>query len=362
MANKKLPNLDALRAFLAISVVICHIPRLSEPLGIPFYDDLPIIKRGFDAVLVFFSLSGFLIIGMLYDEKLKYGSINIKNFYIRRILRLYPVYYLVLIFGLIFYIYIIPLIGMPQRAEYSLWEGIAWNAGFLPNVFRIVYDPGFILLILWSIGIEEQFYLFIAPFIYLMPKKWFFKSLIFFTVIYFILFHIEVFINLEKYLFYYFNISIGGIIAIIFRHQEKFKFLFQPFLKYATYILSILYFFTDWFIFDSKVLSNLFVTITFSLLILYLANEKKIIVTNKNINYMGKISYGIYMYHIIVLHLVLFPIQKFKISDTIGDAPTIILINISCLIITILMSHFSFKYYERFFLKFKNKYRRVIDS
>ncbi len=67
--TKKLPNLDVLRAFLAFLVVLSHVPRISKTLGLPEYHNLPIFHKGYNAVWVFFALSGYLIINLLYKEK-----------------------------------------------------------------------------------------------------------------------------------------------------------------------------------------------------------------------------------------------------------------------------------------------------
>ncbi len=76
----KIKSLDQLRGFLAICVVICHIPQLSMALDLPHFSELSIFNRGTEAVLVFFTLSCYFIIGLLYDEKRYFGSINIKIF------------------------------------------------------------------------------------------------------------------------------------------------------------------------------------------------------------------------------------------------------------------------------------------
>jgi peptidoglycan/LPS O-acetylase OafA/YrhL len=67
--NKRIQNLDPLRGFLALCVVINHIPGLSNGVGLPNFTGLPILHRGHTSVLVFFSLSGYHIIGLLDDEK-----------------------------------------------------------------------------------------------------------------------------------------------------------------------------------------------------------------------------------------------------------------------------------------------------
>lgn len=136
-------------------VVINHIAMLSHSLGLPNLSEFAFSQRGPQAVFVFFTLSGYLIIGLLFDERSKTGSINIKNFYIRRILRLYPVYYTVFFLGLGYYHIILPALHIPFEINYNIWQALIWNVGFMPNVFTVLYNPGSILGVLWSIGVEE---------------------------------------------------------------------------------------------------------------------------------------------------------------------------------------------------------------
>lgn len=355
--NKRIQNLDPLRGFLALCVVIYHIANLSNAVGLPNFTGLPILHRGHTAVLVFFSLSGYLIIGLLYDEKKRFGFISIKNFYIRRVLRLYPVYYIVLFFGLFFYLYLLPKLNIPVEINYNLMEGIAWNVAFLPNVFKELYDPGAILLVLWSIGIEEQFYLFIAPLLSLLAINRYFKYLLIFTVFYFAIYHIEVFSFLRRFHFLYYFMSTAGVLAILERYG--FSIHFRPLsLRVCVYILFILHFTTDLFQFDEFLVKNLFELILFNLLIVNLANDYKLNIKSRILNYIGKISYGIYMYHMIILNLVLFIFLKIQNSISLNNWVVILLINISSILGTILISHLSFRYFESFFLTLKKKFRK----
>ncbi|MBT8271721.1 MAG: acyltransferase family protein, partial [Bacteroidia bacterium] len=116
----RLPNLDVLRFFLASAVVLFHIPKLSRNQGLPFYDELPIFHRGHEAVYMFFVLSGFLIIQLIYRAKLKH-VFSIRKFYMRRILRIFPLYYLILIFGFTFYNFILPQLNIDFDIRYELW-------------------------------------------------------------------------------------------------------------------------------------------------------------------------------------------------------------------------------------------------
>jgi peptidoglycan/LPS O-acetylase OafA/YrhL len=95
---KLLPNLTGLRFLLAFLVVIFHIPQFCQNRGFPYYNNLSIFNKGEEAVYMFFSLSGFLIIRLLYIEKSVSNSVNLKKFFIRRVLRIFPLYYLILTF------------------------------------------------------------------------------------------------------------------------------------------------------------------------------------------------------------------------------------------------------------------------
>jgi peptidoglycan/LPS O-acetylase OafA/YrhL len=354
---KILPNLNPLRFFLASLVILFHLPELCRNQGLPYFNDLPIFNRGMQAVYMFFVLSGFLIIRLIYINKLN-NSFSIKRFYARRVLRIFPLYYLIVIFGLIFYNVILSVLNIPFEINYDFKEAILLTTFFLPNIFAFQYAPGGILEVLWSIGIEEQFYLIIAPLMFLIKKNNILKSLVVFVSVYFIVFHINVFEVLRDYSFIYFFLFSGGIAAIL-EEQKKLEF-FKKSIIYPIIIVitTLVYFTTDILEFNQLWLNNFFISIIFSLFIHTLSfNNHKVIITNRKINYLGKISYGIYMFHVLALNAVVFLFLKFDEMKIFNDILSIILINIFTFVLTILMAHLSFKYFESYFLKLKNKYR-----
>ncbi|MFI1770929.1 acyltransferase family protein [Thalassobellus citreus] len=351
---KNLPNLTPLRFFLALIVLIFHLPQLSRNQGLPYFNNSPIFNKGTEAVYMFFVLSGFLIIRLIYNAKVS-KNFSIRNFYMRRALRILPLYYLIVIFGFIFYNVILPFLKIPFEINYDLKTGILMTFLFIPNVFA-TYEPGGIIEILWSIGIEEQFYLIIAPFIFLLNKKKLLNALILIFLIYFIVYHNDNFAYLKKYNFVYFFMLSGGIISIL---NEKKKLDFLKKTKITTIVISLitfLFFTTNLFLFKSSFLYNLFICALFSLFIFSISTGP-IDIKNKTLNYLGKISYGIYMYHAIVLNFVVFIFLKIQKTNTLSDLSIIILINISTICLTILTSHFSYKYFESYFLKLKNNYK-----
>lgn len=125
----RLPNLDPLRFFLASFVLLFHLPQLSANQGLPYFDGLPIYHRGLEAVYMFFVLSGFLIIRLIYRAKMR-DAFSIKDFYIRRILRIFPLYYLVLGFGLLFYNVILPFLNIPFEINYTWKEAFFTTCSF----------------------------------------------------------------------------------------------------------------------------------------------------------------------------------------------------------------------------------------
>ncbi len=138
------PELDLLRFFAFMLVFGYHV--LPAGGGLSF----PAILRGAGGfgVSVFFLLSAYLITELLFREKTRTGAVDFKAFYIRRILRIWPIYFLFLLavaaIGLRFSSLRIPA---PALAAYFLLVG-NWY-GYLPSIA----GP------LWSIGVEEQFYL-----------------------------------------------------------------------------------------------------------------------------------------------------------------------------------------------------------
>lgn len=352
-AIKRIPNITSVRFLLALLVVIFHIPEFSRHRAFPFFNDLAVFNKGTEAVYMFFSLSGFLIIKQLFNEKKATGSIHLKGFYLRRILRIFPLYYLVLGIGFLYYRLVLPYFGFDFESNYNLVTGILLSVTFFPNIFS-TYGPGGILEILWSIGIEEQFYLFIAPLFLILPVKRIVLFLASFTLCYYLLFFSNYGTFLKQYNMLFFYFSFSGLCAILL--HKKYLQSFFRLLKYPILVAFILYFTT--YIFKNNISTSTYHIISlilFGFTISALALKPIKILENKTLNYLGKISYGIYMYHVIVLQLVgllyMKIISKFNLNPTLS----IVIINGLVIAITIIVAHFSYQYFESYFLKLKQK-------
>ena len=143
---QRMPGLDGLRGLAVIAVVWHH--------SHPGYAGLPISRNGFLGVDVFFVLSGFLITTLLLIEKSLTGAISLRNFYIRRSLRIFPLYYLVLAFLSVYFM----LSGAASNAVAFLRE-LPWHASYTSNWVHLQS----MMAITWSLSTEEQFYLVWPP-------------------------------------------------------------------------------------------------------------------------------------------------------------------------------------------------------
>jgi peptidoglycan/LPS O-acetylase OafA/YrhL len=148
--KRKIPQLDAVRG-IAILIVLLHnsLPKFpSLPLQ-------PLFSYGWMGVDLFFVLSGFLITGILVDAKQSEGYF--KNFYIRRCLRILPLYYSVLLLMFAIVPFLSPSASDAVFARSSPW----WAYPFFLQNFLVHDSTGAAgpLGVTWSVAIEEQFYL-----------------------------------------------------------------------------------------------------------------------------------------------------------------------------------------------------------
>ncbi|HEV2618463.1 MAG TPA: acyltransferase, partial [Acidobacteriaceae bacterium] len=152
MQRRRIPSLDGLRAVSIVLVVGVHsLQRYSigHTVSLVYY----VLLNGALGVQIFFVISGFLITNLLLQERRKTGTISLSEFYIRRVFRILPPLYT--------YIAVIGLIG--------LWGGFELNrSDFISGIFFFHNlsrsTSMWSLQHLWSISVEEQFYL-VWPFV-----------------------------------------------------------------------------------------------------------------------------------------------------------------------------------------------------
>jgi peptidoglycan/LPS O-acetylase OafA/YrhL len=362
-----LSGLNGIRAIAALAVVVLHtcfslknINLHAALFGRDANGNPTDYFFGQYAVSIFFVLSGFLITYLLLLEKDK-NDISIKKFYLRRIFRIWPLYYtfmlamvaLITFFkipfdqpSLIFYIFLVP--------------------NLIPNFLGLHVTPVPFINHFWSIGIEEQFYLF-WPWIMKQRK---FKVLTPVLIIIAVMFVSRLFLNTyypDSAGAYFFKTNrfdcmlIGAAGAILYK--KNFKRSMRVMDNKATqlvalstgvlYAMNIIHF--------GAVIDHLLISLITLVIIIGQIN-----VANRIVNldipvfrYLGKISFGIYVYH----QLFIFLFTKLYKDVLYDDGfPKYFLMFFSIFASTIIVSHFSYKYFESWFIKRKNKYSVIHSS
>lgn len=163
-ASGHLPALDGLRGVAILSVIVFHFTRQPDATWLDaLYTG--VAKSGWLGVDLFFVLSGFLITRILLATKAK--PHYFRNFYARRALRIFPVYYLYLLGVTVLLPLLLP--GDADVARYA--DNAPWHWAYLSNVLRVVEGEGGANTHLWSLAVEEQFYL-LWPLLVLTLSRW----------------------------------------------------------------------------------------------------------------------------------------------------------------------------------------------
>ncbi len=303
-------------------------------------------------------------------EKEKTCKISIKQFYIRRILRIWPLYYLILILGF----FILPhfeffSVGyLTNSFENNFYSNLILYVLILPNIAFSFYSAVPNIGQVWSIGVEEQFYVFWP--IIIAKSKYVLRTLIAITIV---LILIKVTILLLGYFyenaFWYKPVklfvamskfecmSIGGIGAyFLYTNHRILKLVYNPFVLILSLIFSIaLIYFTPMFLQDGI---HLVYSILFLQIILFTAkNSASTFFDNKAFNYLGKISYGLYMYHFMIIPFCLNLYLKHFRSDS--ELVENIFVYTTVIISTILISAASYYFLELRFIKLKSRYSLI---
>ena len=170
------PNLDGLRFFSFFLVFLAHSFNTDNSAikEMSWYKliKIRIFSDGDIGVSFFFVLSGFLISYLLLKEKEFTNKIDVKSFYMRRILRIWPLYYFVVIFGFL----VFPLLKTYFGQVPNETANPILCSTFLNNFDRIYNGTpdASLIAILWSVAIEEQFYL-VWPILFFITRIKYYK-------------------------------------------------------------------------------------------------------------------------------------------------------------------------------------------
>ncbi|MFK8006375.1 MAG: acyltransferase family protein [Saprospiraceae bacterium] len=365
--KKRFHTLDALRFFAFLKVYLLHVPLQGD---FPIFSFLK--SGGGIGVSFFFVLSGFLITYLLVFEKTQNGQINIRKFFIRRSLRIYPLFFF--------------LVGLAFLLPYELKEKIGFHMigggydldwrysfTFLENYKMLLTDnfpkttP---LSVFWSLCIEEHFYITWMIVLFLIPKN---RILIFliscvfiaWTARYFdpmiwgnsIIQQNDLFTNMDYF-------AIGGILGwlVVKKYNQLVKFIESISLTkkyFFIFAVIILVIFQSQIlpehIFSLSIIRPTIIALAFTFLIaIFIPPNSKIRIKESNpISYLGKISFGLYVYHLIFVHVLFQYFLKENILMnnwwTVGFFMAVTFGG------SVVISIFSFRYLESPFLKWRNR-------
>jgi peptidoglycan/LPS O-acetylase OafA/YrhL len=358
LLKRQMPGLDALRGLAVLAVVTYH--GLSwNPSPQQFHQTwtayLPgLFAYGWLGVDLFFVLSGFLITGILFDGKGR--PRQMRNFYMRRLLRIYPILVVVLLF--------VKLIG------HVSWAYIGLCLGYMANLYFVFHLAGGLYGPLWSLAVEEQFYLAWPWLVKLLSKR---------TAVYFACASI-LFSPLLRYLtaagivnlgdphwmtwMISDNLAMGALLALILRSSwgtvQNVKkicgglFFAGALLLVAGIPLGILNIHSP--------MSAALETVPFEwifgalLLLSLLIGELPIIFAlTRPLRFLGYISYGLYLFHVLV----------FDVADTpfihsgfykVWSVKAWIFRFVLDFTLSVIIAYLSRRHFEEFFLKLKGKF------
>jgi peptidoglycan/LPS O-acetylase OafA/YrhL len=367
------PSLDGLRFIAFLLVYFQH--SLQDEIH---KDTLPAITKsivrglfetGEQGISIYFVLSGFLITYLLLKERSVNSKVNIKLFYVRRILRIWPLFYFILIFGFIIYPFIYHLMGH----NVIIYNSVFYNLAFLNNFdfLHIMKDnPEHVFPIIsvtWSVGIEEQFYILWPLLFYFFPGKKLLRVM-FFILLGSLLFRLWYY-N-DGLILYFHSIAIfgdlvlGGIVAYYAFFSQRFKNFFAELntpSRVAFYAIGIAIFLLRNIIFQfglGEVVCRLILTSFYAFIILDQCFNKSAafkLSSNKFMSKWGRYTYGLYLLHRVALWIILVILDKYHFLPFLSKYYFAALAFFGFLL-SMLLGYISYHYYEAYFLRLKQKF------
>jgi len=367
------PNLDGLRFIGSLIIILLHVESIKKLYSIPTSN---IFKRyaliGNMDVTMFFVLSGFLITYLLLKEKKETGTINLKAYYTRRTLRIWPLYYLILILGF----FVLPYLSTSFGATNSYKQfGLYFTSFlFLPHAIipgnRLPYSLG----PTWSVRVEELFYL-CLPLLLLKTKKYL-TSFILIALILLLVRNvlllgdnylgIKAFFKIVFFLVQY-RIGcmiIGGIGAylVAFEKKDILTFLYRRDFQWIIYILTVLLLLLKIGIkpsFEENFPSVFYeiYSVLFVIIIINLATNPQSVIwlDYKWMNYLGKISYGLYLYNSI-MRIFSLELTEYLFKRELSGWLMNVCLYFFTLVFTIGISILSYEFFEKSFLNLKKRF------
>lgn len=341
--------LDGVRFFAIVAVLFHHSPLVGIGADIS-----PLSRRGFLGVDLFFVISGFLITSLLLRERHRKGRISLRGFYWRRALRILPLYLL-----------LVTAIG----AYYTFIKQQPGAAGTWPFYYLLMMN--FIsshlpmLAPTWSLGVEEQYYLIWPLLLVLLPRKALLTLIVGLVLAYAVLLSLPIGqaqwdigpLSFSLVKAFYPAMLLGSGLAILLNSREGFTLLWGILGQrwsaalFVLFLLAALQFLPlDLHGFPNLVLHLIMAGLIGSLVI----REDTLLMPVMSfapIRRIGVVSYGIYLLHLIALHIAT-SITARLFGAPENQMPLFLLLYVG---LSWLMAEISFRFYETPFLSLRHK-------
>lgn len=367
-------NLDTLRFFCFLSVFIFHsfhteIEAIKSSKTYLFINQ-ELFSNGNIGVNFFFVLSGFLITYLLIEEKISFNNISIWKFWMRRILRIWPLYFACVFFGFVIFPFLKVSFGETPNETAHLINYLTFTSNF--DMIKNGLPDASVLGVLWSVAIEEQFYLVWPIFFYFIPLKR--MNFIFIAII--LLSFIFRFFNQNHMAFEHHTLSCIGDMAIgsfgawLIIMKPNFKHKIEQLKReviIVVYIMFILIFFLRDEVLLNTVGINIFERAFIALVILFIILEQCFSQNSiikfgrfKLLSALGKKTYGMYCLHFIAILITLKTMGFLGLNQKLWQV--LILETLTALVLTVIISFISFKVLESPFLKVKKRFAPFIKK
>lgn len=395
MKKEYFKGLDSLRFFAALAVFFTHVELIKKFTGFGTHWIDPeeritkftvfqsVMSKEIEplspliayssalGVVFFFVLSGFLITYLLFKEKEANGSVAIGKFYLRRAFRIWPLYYLIFLLGFFvlpyFDFFAVP--GQDVFFKQNFWGNLILYALFMPNLAFAIYTTAVPNIgQAWSIGVEEQFYL-LWPLL-IRKSKNVLKSILWITGTVITLKGIlllatpfpkfESLVVLKKFLAMskLECMALGGLGAYVLfnKKEEILRIVYKPISQITSVlIIPILIYFTPTAFED---ILHLLFSISFLVIILNVASNEKSLLRfeSRVLQYLGRISYGFYMFHVMCIVFTIHFLDKYIGLDNDINTPQHLLLYGISFLLTVAVSSLSYHIFEKAFIRLKDKY------
>jgi peptidoglycan/LPS O-acetylase OafA/YrhL len=374
-AQGHIPALDGIRGLAILGVLFVHFFGNFAPANA-----LERVFRNFSGlgtlgIDLFFMLSGFLITGILLDTKSRENYL--KNFWIRRFLRIFPLYYLVLSLILLALI-ILPADLVPSADK--IWEAQPWAWTYLFNFFIAREGDWTVPFIghFWSLAVEEQFYLIWPLLVYRLSARRLMQLCVGLILLACAL-HLWMEINGSSKVSIHVltplrlnAICMGALLATWLRQDSVLQLGSDVILRWAKCLLlgSVLVKIiiviivkqaphtSDVFeAFRTMTWLGIFAALHLAAVVCSKSSLINRSLTLRPLTFLGKYSYGLYVFH----HFLLWPSYHVGVipwlTEVFGSQILAVLINgLASIVLSIAMAWLSFHFFEKHFLRWKDKF------